>query len=277
MNLDRSVKFQMSKTTPKIHRKYGKILGVRMTSGEPIQLLSQIEEKLAFEADSENVKFFITTPNPEIVLKAQSDPELKTILNDADFSIPDGVGLKIYGDSSLKIFPGRKLMLEVCKLCEASNFKVFVFGGTPNSNEQAITKINVLFPKLEVMGDSGAKYTDKANPVSEVDLKSHFDTLQKINKFKPAIVFVALGCPKQEYWINKYLPLINAKSAMTVGGAIDYLSGEASLPPQIFENLGLEWLWRLFSQPERIGRIFTAFFVFPWYVFLGKLRVKQNS
>lgn len=256
----------MSKITSKIHRKYGKILGVRMTSSDKNQLLEEIEEKLTTEAKSEDDgKFFIVTPNPEIVLKAQSDLDLKNILNEANFSVPDGVGLKIYGDLNLNILPGRKLMLEICKLCETNSLRVFVFGGSTGSNARATIKLKILFPSLEVEGDSGSKYTDKAVPVSEVDLKSHFDTLQKINNFKPSIVFVALGCPKQEYWISKYLPLINAKSAMTVGGAIDYLSGEAKNPPAWMETFGIEWFWRLLNQPMRFKRIFNAVLIFPLY------------
>lgn len=274
MNLSCCLSIKMLKKTSKIKRKYGQILGVRMTSSDKDKLLEKIEEKLTLEAQAVDDRFYITTPNPEIVLKAQSDPELFKILNKADFSVPDGIGLKIFGDFSLKIVPGRKLMLEICRICERRGLGVFLFGGSLESNEFAVKNLKKMFPALEIKGDSGAKYTNKANPVSEVDLKSHFDTLQKINNFKPSVIFVALGCPKQEYWIFKYLPLLNAKSAMTVGGAADYLSGQASLPPQIFENLGLEWLWRLFSEPERIWRILAAIFVFPAYILFWRIKSK---
>ena len=86
------------------------------------------------------------------------------------------------------------------------------------------------------------------------------------------MIFVALGAPKQEKWISKYLPVVKAKMAMTVGGALDYLSGEVKNPPILIEKLELEWLWRLFTQPMRLKRIFNAVFVFPLVIFLDGLK-----
>ncbi len=264
----------MIKNNNKKAHKYVQILQVNIASNKKEELLNRIEEKLSLgypnSLASNKEKFYIVTPNPEILVKAQNDLKLRKILNKADFSVPDGIGLKLFGNNSLDIYPGRKLMLDICKIFSEAGLKVFLLGGSKKSNEAAIRKLSILYPNLKVEGDSGPRYDHTANPVSEVELKSHFDTVKKINSFNPAIIFVALGCPKQEYWIDKYLPVVKANSAMTVGGAIDYLSGQASLPPQIFENLGLEWLWRLLSEPERWKRILTAFFVFPFYMFLDK-------
>lgn len=273
----------MIKKNNKKDHKYAQILQVNIASSSKEEVLNKIEEKLAFRYPSslasKSKKFYIVTPNPEILVKAKNDPKLRKILNQADFSVPDGVGLKIFGDSRLSIYPGRKLMIDICLIGNMYKSKVFLLGGSAISNMTAVKRLAIMYPNLKVEGDAGAKYDENANPVSEVDLKSHFDTVKKINSFAPNIIFVALGCPKQEYWIDKYLPILKTNGAMTVGGAIDYLSGEASLPPQIFENLGLEWLWRLLSEPERWRRILTAFFVFPWTIFTSKLKtyLKLNS
>jgi len=82
-----------------------------------------------------------------------------------------------------------------------------------------------------------------------------------------AILFVALGAPKQEKWIVENLKLMpSVKLVMGVGGAFDFMAGRARRAPKFLRAIGLEWLWRLFCQPRRIIRIFKAVVVFPWLV-----------
>lgn len=248
----------------KTGRKYVKILGIKIDSTSIDLVLAKIDSLMTSEA-----KFYIVTPNPEIILKAQSNPDLASILNQAQLSIPDGVGLKL-AKSSLNIIHGRKLMLEICNLAESRGYKTFFLGGSFQSNQKALKKIRKKYPDLSVDGASGPKYDDEATPVTQDDISTHFDVLARINEFTPDIIFVALGAPKQEQWIKKYLPIVQAKAAMAVGGGLDYLSEEASLPPLWMQKLELEWLWRLFTQPVRLGRIINAVIVFPLKLLLVK-------
>lgn len=265
----------MFKNTLHLTRKYVKILDIKVDSTSNESVLAKIHQKLIPEANLDNFtdKFYITTPNPEIILAAQENEDLKEILNNSYISVPDGIGLKIFGSVSLNVIPGRKLMLELCRLAASEGYRVFLLGGTQVSNKKAQVELKRRYKNLKIEGTEGAVYDDKANPVSKVALKAHFDTVEKLNNFRPHLIFVALGCPKQEHWITKYLPLINAQGAMTVGGAFDYISGEASVPPALFETLKLEWLWRLFNQPRRLARIYRATIVFPIRALLSPFRV----
>lgn len=246
-------------------QKYATILKVKIDSTKTPQLLAKIDEKLSFEAKLTNFrnKFYIETPNPEIVLACNEDEELREIVNNADFRVPDGVGLKIFGDWNLNVIPGRKLMVELCRLSAEKGYRVLLLGSSLDSNSKSVEYLKQVYPNIKLLGLTGVNYDSKATPISQRDLDAHFDIVQKINNFKPHIIFVALGCPKQEFWIKKYLPEVNALSAMSVGGSLDYLSGKASVPPQLFEKLGLEWFWRLISQPARFLRIFRATVIFP--------------
>ncbi len=260
------MKNQLYKTSQDI----ATILGVRVDSTSTIKVLDKIIEKLRFS--HENSKFYVVTPNPEIVLQAQTDEKLMDVINKADVSVPDGVGLKLFGDFTINIIPGRKLMLSLCRVATEHGYHLFLLGGSKKANRKAVINLQTRFPGLQIEGYEGPVYDSEANPVSEVDLARHFDTVERINKFKPHLIFVALGAPKQEKWIDKYLPVVNARGAMTVGGAVDYLSGEASLPPAWMENLKLEWLWRFVSQPWRVGRILNATLVFPVRVLLKRYK-----
>jgi N-acetylglucosaminyldiphosphoundecaprenol N-acetyl-beta-D-mannosaminyltransferase len=84
---------------------------------------------------------------------------------------------------------------------------------------------------------------------------------------------VAFGNPKQEIWLYKNLAKLRVGGAMAVGGTFRYIAGMSKLPPKWMEKIGLEWLWRLFTEPRRLGRVFRAVVVFSIKVSLYKLRL----
>ena len=94
------------------------------------------------------------------------------------------------------------------------------------------------------------------------------DAIAEIRRTRPEILFVAFGHGKQEEWIVQHLrdmPFVRV--AMGIGGSFDFIAGRANRAPRFLRNAGLEWLWRLFTQPWRLRRIADAVFVFPWLVF----------
>ncbi len=253
------------KNVSKSDRKYVNILGVRVDSSELVELLAKIAQKMSSEA-----KFYIVTPNPEIILKAQDDPKLLSILNSADFSIPDGVGLK-FAVPSLSVVHGRELMANLCKMANEKKWKVFLLGGSDGVAELAANKLKIKNLKLKIDYATGPMLDNEANPISEVDVKIQSDILDKIGIIQPDILFVGFGAPKQEKWIYKNLSKLKAKCIMTVGGGIDYIAGVAKLPPAWMEKAGLEWLWRLINEPWRFARIISAIIIFPLKVLKSRL------
>lgn len=218
------------------------ILGVRISSTSRERLLSQIQEKI-----SRKRQFYIVTPNPEIVLQAQNDPELLNILNESDFSIPDGFGFKLFGFVK-EVIKGRELMVDLLKVAQERRLKIYLVGATEEVNKMAVAKIKSEYTNIEVEGGTSL----------------HSDMVGEINRFSPDLVFVALGAPKQEKWAYKNLKF----SWMAVGGSLDYYVGVVKPVPPIFVELGIEWLWRLIQEPKRIKRIFNAVIVFPLKVVL---------
>ncbi len=241
------------------------ILNIKLDSTSEERVLELIQNKIL-----KKHKFVILTPNPEIILAAQSDPELASILNSADLSIPDGVGLKLAAPN-LTIIKGRHLMIRLFELAQKSKLKVFLFGATPQVNQKSVELIRTKYPQVKVQGDSGSHLDRQGYPVSDKDAQAAKETINSINKFKPNLLFVALGTPKEQKWIARHKNELNVNCIMEVGGALDYFSGVAKLPPAIFASLGLEWLWRLIHDPSRLGRIFNAVIVFPLKVILSKI------
>lgn len=254
--------------TPKSYahtdRKIGQILGINVTSSPVDALLARVNDFVAH-----NHKFSILTPNPELILMAQKNLILKSALNSADLAVPDGTGLK-FADSSLTIIKGRELFLELVKLAEKKGWRVFLLGGLGTEAAKSASQLKIKNLKLKIEADKGPNLDIKAEPLTEQDKKSEVDSIKRINKFAPQLLFVAFGNPKQEIWIHKNLSKLNIGGAMAVGGTFRYVAGMSALPPGWMEKAGLEWLWRLTTEPSRMKRVFNAVFVFPLKVLFSK-------
>ncbi len=203
------------------------VLGVGVTSTELVEVLKKIDE---FVTKNGKMKLIVTV-NSEFVMLAQEDVEFKKILNGADLTIADGMGLKLAGVK--KVVPGRR----VVEALIGKGYKVFYLGSRIAA---------------EMAEKYGGAYDD-----GEVDIKNpvrNDEILAKINKFKPDILLVAYGAPWQEKWLWANSGKLKAKVGMGVGGTFDYLTGHASVPPEWVNKMGLEWLWRLVHEPWRWRR-----------------------
>jgi len=201
-------------------------------------------------------KHYIVTPNPEIVMMAQKDQELKEIINNADLSIPDGMGLRFATDI-VYISPGVEVLESLVKMAEDLGFTTGFLGGRGEVAKMASERLKKKYPKLTVRyALEGPVIPAKAGIYTNKDLWIPLsrDTFDQVRDDKIDILFVAFGPPKQEKWIVKNLERIPVKVAMSVGGAFDYLSERVPRAPVWVRSLGLEWLFRLIIQPWRIKR-----------------------
>jgi N-acetylglucosaminyldiphosphoundecaprenol N-acetyl-beta-D-mannosaminyltransferase len=258
--------------------KYGQIMEINVSGTSTGEVLTRVQNFISHNKTIHHNgrNFIITTPNPELVLMAQSNSVLKEALNFADLSIPDGVGLNfaykfLYG-KSLNIIPGRKIFPELIKLADREKWKVFLFGGLGEEADLAAQVLASKYCNVKILSEKGPRVDDHAEPVSEIDKKIEKDVIDKVNSQFPDLLFVAFGNPRQEIWVYKNAKKLNAKCIMTVGGAFRYVAGLSSLPPEWMEKGGLEWLWRLITEPKRIRRIVNAVVVFPLRVILSKYK-----
>ncbi len=190
----------------------------------------------------------VYTPNPEIVMLAQEDKELFGILNNADLVLADGIGIiiasKLKGLRLKHRVTGIDIMDRLLQYCETSRKSFFIIGGKPGIAEMACENIKLKYKNIEVAGYHHG-YFDEEDETEIID---------KINNSEPDVLFVCLGAPKQEKWINKNKDRLNCALAMGVGGSVDVYAGVVKRAPAIFQNLGLEWFYRLLKEPRRFKR-----------------------
>ncbi|MBT4277957.1 WecB/TagA/CpsF family glycosyltransferase [Candidatus Falkowbacteria bacterium] len=234
-----------------------KILGVKIDNLSKEKVLEKIKEFLI-----SSKQHYITTVNPEFLVKAQNNEEFFHILNKADLSLTDGFGVKL----ASFLFPpiiknrisGADLTKDILRLAEKESYKVCILNHEKqfSSNEEIRFVLEKKYPNL------------KFNVFSEVEPRQTRQT-------DAQILLVALGAPRQEKFIYHNLAKISSvKVAMGVGGSFDFLTGKIKRAPKIMRILGIEWLWRLIQEPKRIKRILTAVVVFSWLVL--KDRIKDN-
>lgn len=258
------------------------------------------------ESVSKKSKFLIVTPNPEIIIKAQEDKKLAKVLDSADVSLPDGIGVVAAGkfldlpapedpsrrflmlfvqglgvgfsilfdrnwlEETHKVIKGREMFLELISLANKKGWSVYLLGDRKKSAQKAAEKLKYNFKRIKIYAGEGPNLDEDANPVRKTDVRIEERAVVDINKVSPQLLFVGFGAPKQEKWVYKWLPKLDIGGAMVVGGAFDYLTGAAPLPPKWMADFGLEWLWRLLKEPQRTKRILTATITFPLKVFEEK-------
>jgi len=209
----------------------------------------------------------IITLNPEFLYRAQFEKELLELAKRADLVTPDGVGIvwacRVAGRPVPERVTGIDLMLRLVERAAAEGWRVYLLGAAPGVAEEAAEKLGLEHPGLQVVGVHHGYF--QGNEENEV--------AAEIKKANPDLLFVALGAPKQERWINKHLEETGAAAALGVGGSFDVVAGRAKRAPQWIRSLHLEWLSRLLKEPSRWRRQLVLP-LFAWLV-IKKYKLKR--
>ncbi len=198
----------------------------------------------------------IYTPNTEIVMLAKDDEYLKNLLNQGDLVTADGIGL-IYG-SKIKKRPlkervtGFDMSIKMLELANENNYSIYLLGGKDGIAKKASENIKKDYPNIKIAGYQHGYF--KGCHTGNMDSKEEEKIIEEINIQNPDIIFVGLGFPKQEMWIDFNKDKIKTRLIIGNGGVMDILSGNAKRAPEIYQKLGLEWLYRLIQDPSRIKR-----------------------
>ena len=193
-------------------------------------------------------KHYIITPNPEFIVLAQKDTQFREILNKADLSVPDGIGLvwlsRIFAGGLPERVTGVDLLEGLAALAEEHGFSLFLLGAKEGVAGKAAEVLKKRFPRLKIAGTYAGDSSSKADN----------EVVSVIGNEKIDILAVAYGPVKQEKWIARNLPRLDIKLAIGVGGALDYISREKKRAPVIIRQIGLEWFFRLIREPWRLKR-----------------------
>lgn len=211
----------------------------------------------------------VYTPNSEIIMAAYKDDNFKNVLNSAELLTADGIGVvyasKILGKPIAERAAGYDIACEVLDRIKGTSHGVFLFGGKPGVAETAKEKLEERYPGIKISGCRNGYF----KPEEEQGI------VEEINNSGADLIFVCLGAPKQELWIDKYKDSLKANVAMGVGGSLDVFAGTALRAPEFYCKHGLEWFYRLMKQPSRAGRM-MALPKFGLTVLLKGRKFKQD-
>jgi N-acetylglucosaminyldiphosphoundecaprenol N-acetyl-beta-D-mannosaminyltransferase len=218
-------------------------------------------ERLIEEGSKGN---YILAVNPEKVMVLLKDEALRAAFAGAALLIPDGIGVvwamrRLKGLASVRV-PGSELMPKLCELAALKGYGVFLYGSKEEVNEGAANILASRYPGLRIVGRANGYLTAEEMP----------GLVRQINDSGAEILFVALGSPKQEEWILRWLPKLNVKVCQGIGGTLDTIVGTVKRAPPIFCRLGLEWFYRLVTDPRRAKRQ-AVLPVFAWKVLREKM------
>jgi N-acetylglucosaminyldiphosphoundecaprenol N-acetyl-beta-D-mannosaminyltransferase len=210
------------------------------------QALGTVEEMIGG-----NRSEMVIAVNPEKVMMACKDPRLLDVLHMSRLLIPDGIGVvfaaRVLGLGQIERVPGSELMPAICQRAAQRGYKIFLFGACPEVNEKTVSILSARFPGIRIVGRQHGYVAEDEMP----------GLIERINASRAEVLFVALGSPRQEFWMRKYLPRLNVKVCQGVGGTFDVLSGRVKRAPAIIRKIHLEWLYRLVAMPSRIPRQFA--------------------
>ncbi len=191
----------------------------------------------------------VFTPNSEIIMRAYKDNEFCGLLNNASLLTADGIGV-VYASRILKKpiserAAGYDIACGALDRMRGTGHKLFLFGGKPGVAEEAKKKLEERYPGLDIVGTRSGYF----KPDEEKGI------VDDINSSGADIVFVCLGAPKQERWIDRHKDELRVKVAMGIGGSLDVFAGRVNRAPEFFRKTGLEWFYRLCKEPWRAGRM----------------------
>lgn len=227
------------------------VLGVDISPYSKEEFYNLIKLRLK-DNDPLTPPVFVVTVNPEIVIQSIVDREFKNILTSSSVNTADGVGIRwaieyLY-DKQVDRITGSDSLEKICSLCGKYKESVFLYGAMPTVVNKAA---NVLQKRIESLPVSGTYSPDHPDVPLE-----HLPDEKRNQLLEASVVFVALGAPAQEKWISNNLSkLPNCKLIIGIGGSFDFIAGNVKRAPKWLRKSGLEWLYRLYKQPERWRRM----------------------
>ncbi|MEK3952510.1 WecB/TagA/CpsF family glycosyltransferase [Psychrobacillus sp. FSL K6-1464] len=217
------------------------ILGVKVDTDNYDELI----KKLFTRIDNKE-KSLVVAINPEKLMKAKEDQSLKDLLNRAEFQIPDGIGVilasKLNKGNIKSRVTGIDMMDRIVREAARTGKSIFLYGAKPGVAESAAEALKFTYASLKIAGTQDGYEKDNEK------------VIKKINETKPDILFVAMGSPRQEEWIEANRDKLHPSLYQGVGGSFDVLAGNVKRAPEFFQKTGLEWFYRLAKEPSRLKR-----------------------
>jgi len=245
------------------------VLGVHVNVVQILQVVEQMERWIQNRTDGH----FISVANIHVVMEAQEDPSFKKLINSAALCVPDGMPLiwcgRLRGHVLRRRVYGPELMITFCRETANKGYRHFLYGGAPEVTNQLVNQLQQSCRGIQIAGTDSPPF----RPLTPEEDK---EAIRRINEAKPDVLWVGLGCPKQERWIHDHRKQLAVPAIVAIGQAFDLLSGKKRPAPAWMSENGLEWLFRLLQDPRRLWRRYLVYNTkFIYFFSLELLGVKR--
>lgn len=245
----------------------GNILGVRVSAIDMFQALAVLEGWI----ERREPRYACVTP-AHGVMDARAEPALRRIFNASGLTTPDGMAvvwlLRAQGFRHVQRVYGPDLVLAACEYGLERGWRHFFYGGGPGVADELAAALARRFPALHVVGTY-------APPFRELTPEEETALAGQVAAARPDILWVGLSTPKQERWMAAHVDALGVPALVGVGAAFDFLSGRKPQAPRWVQRSGLEWLFRLASEPRRLWRRYARYPLFVLLVFFQMTGLKS--
>jgi len=237
----------------------GQVIGLPITIGSSENIAQKIVRDVSIGHGG-----YVCVANVHMVTTAWRDQKLHKIIENSNIVTADGfplvLALKQGGYTQAKRVTGTDLTLKLCEIASVKKIPIYFYGGSSKTIKTLKTYFKDNFPNLNIVGYESPPLLPEEPPVNT-------KVVSRIQESGSKIVFVGLGCPKQEFWMASYTPHLSS-ILIGVGAAFDFIAGTAKRAPLWMQKLGLEWLHRLVTQPRRTWKRYaTTNPLFLWLIF----------
>lgn len=222
-----------------------KVLGIPVDLATMQETIQWIEKAIA-----ERTPRQVITGNPEMLMTAQNNDTFFRVMTEADLIVPDGIGLVIAARRFLKAdvperVAGFDIATQLFPIAQKKGYRIYLLGAAPGVAEVARERLLAQYPGLQLVGVHDGFLNDS----------NRQQVIEEIRSLRPDLLYVGMGAPRQENFIAQFKQELQVPVSIGLGGSIDVWAGVAKRAPKIWQNLHLEWFYRLLRQPSRIGRM----------------------
>lgn len=212
--------------------------------------------------------------NIHVLNVAWSDHELRQVLNEADVVYCDGYGVVLGARLLGYRLPGRMTgadwIYPFCARCASAGITIYLLGSAPGVAARAAARLRARYPELRIVGVHHGYLHDTPNECAAA--------IADVNAARPDILLVGMGTPLQEKWIAAHRAELNVPVCWSVGALFDYVAGVVPRAPHWMLDNGLEWLYRLYLEPRRLGyRYLIGNPLFFWRILRQRLAEKWRQ
>ncbi len=220
--------------------------GFRVADVEMATLVHRIERRLLRKESTHVINL-----NPNVFLLALNNPEFGRICTSAEIVSADGIGIilasRLCDEPIRNRCTGQDLVVQLCSLAAQRQYSVFLLGGIHGAARKSAANLQKRFPRLRVAGVLEPPYAETIEQFDNARM------VRAINEAAPDILFVGLGAPKQELWIERFRAELRVPIFLSIGATFDILGERFPRAPRWMQIVGLEWLFRLILEPRRLA------------------------